>query len=98
MNRLVLLLLVGFLAITTGGILDLMLPEPCSPAESASSPADGACPATCIRCHCTRAFDLAFHLEVGDRAVLGSEWLPLSASVPQPIPRDIMHVPKPTLA
>lgn len=97
MNRLALLLLVGFLATSTGGILDLVLPEQCSPTESASSTPDGACPATCTRCHCTRAFDLVVSLEIVDAPLLGPEWLSPSSVVPQPIARDILHVPKPTL-
>lgn len=89
--------LVGILAASTGGVLDLVLPEPCSASETASSPADGACPATCIRCHCTRAFDLAFRLELADTALLSPEWRPPSAVTLQPIPHDILHVPKATL-
>jgi hypothetical protein len=91
------LLLVGFVAAGTGGILDLVLPEPCSATESASSPADGSCPATCFRCHCTRVFDLSFHLHVGDAPIPSPEWLSPPAVALQPAPRDILHVPKPVL-
>ena len=97
MNRLALLLLVGFLAASTGGILDLVLPERCSPTESASSPSDGACPATCIRCHCALAFNFVVHLDIVDVPLRSPEWLPASSVFPQPIPHDILHVPRLTL-
>ena len=97
MHRLALVLLVGFLGASTGGIFDLVVPEACPPSESASAPADGACPATCVRCHCTRAFDFVVRLDVSDAPLLRPEWVPPSAIAPQLLSHDILHVPKPTL-
>jgi hypothetical protein len=88
------LLLVVLLTLSTGGILELLCPEPCSLSESASSPSDGACPATCLRCHCGRPFDVPFSQMVHAAAAAGSDWLLPSAFVPQPVPRDILHIPK----
>ena len=97
MGRFTLFLLVGFLAISASGIVDLVAPEQCSFAEPVSAAPDGACPPTCVRCHCATAFDLAVHFEVGDALLLSSEW-PVPASViPLSSPGDILHVPKPTL-
>lgn len=97
MNRLVLLMLVGFLAISTGGLLELAFAEPCSTAESESSPADGACPPTCVRCHCTVSFELVLHLDAGSAPAASPKWLSPSAVALAPIPFDILHVPKPAL-
>ena len=49
--RLALVGLVGFLALSTGGFLDLFVPEPCTITESASED-HGDCGAACVRCHC----------------------------------------------
>lgn len=97
MNRLVSVLLVGFLAISTGGLLELAVPEPCSPSESASTPQDGACPPTCLRCHCTVSFEVVLQMDAGSAPAHSPEWLLPSAVVPTPIPLDILHVPKPAL-
>ena len=94
-SRLGLLLLVSFLTISTGGVLEVMVPERCSPTESASSPADGSCAATCLRCHCARAFDLALYLDTGDAPALLTDWLALPEVAPRSAPHDILHVPKP---
>jgi hypothetical protein len=97
MNRLVLLLLVGFLAISTGGLLELAVAEPCSTTESESSPADGACPPTCLRCHCTASFELVLHMDAEDTPAPSPKWLPPSVVALALVPFDILHVPKPTL-
>lgn len=97
MNRSALVLLVGFLTLSTGGLLELAFPEPCSVAESAASPADGACPPTCVRCHCTASFELVLRVDAGSAPLASLKWLPPSAVVPAPIPLDILHVPKPAL-
>jgi hypothetical protein len=96
-RRFVIVLLVGFLSASTGGLLDLVAPEACSPSESASAPADGSCPDTCVRCHCARAFDFAVQLDSSTDPLLSPEWMPLVALVPQLLSHDILHVPKPTL-
>jgi hypothetical protein len=96
-TRLALVLLVGFLAASTAGVLDLVLPDPCSVVESGASPIDGRCPPTCIRCHCTSAFDLAFLFELGDGSLLSANWRPFAPAAPQLFSHDILHVPRPSL-
>jgi hypothetical protein len=96
-GRFTLFLLVGFLAISASGMVDLVAPEQCSFAEPVSSAPDGACPPTCVRCHCATAFDLAVHIEVGDALLLSSAWPVLASVIPLSSPGDILHVPKPTL-
>lgn len=97
MHRLALLLLVGLLASTTGGILDLLLPEPCGAAESGTVPSDDTCPPTCVKCHCARAFDFVVQLHVATLPVIAPAWLPPAAPQSQLYSRDILHVPKPAL-
>ena len=87
-------LLVGLLSLSAAGVLDLALPEPCSASESAEIPSDGTCPQTCVRCHCARAFDLVLPVRAAGLVTPAPEWRPSSASLPLPIPHDILHVPK----
>ena len=87
-------LLVGLLSLSAGGVLDLVLPEPCSASESAAIPNDGTCPPTCVRCHCARAFDLVVLVRAADVLTPTPEWRPASAALPLPIPHDILHVPR----
>ena len=97
MNRLALILLVGVLTTSASGLADLVLPEQCALTESASGP-DGACPPSCVRCHCTGTSDLVARLEVVETALLSQDWLAPTCAIPQSIPGDILHVPKPTLS
>ena len=94
MSRFLSVVLVGLLSLSAGGIVDLVLPEPCSASESASIPSDGTCPPTCVRCHCARAFDLVLLVRSADTVIASPEWVPATASLPLPIPHDILHVPK----
>jgi hypothetical protein len=98
LKQLALLLLVGVLSASTSGILDLMVPERCSVAESASAPADGQCASTCVRCHCARAFEFVLHFAIAAAPHDTAEWLPPAAFVPQLVSHDILHVPKPALS
>jgi hypothetical protein len=96
-SRLFSALLVGLLSLTTGGIVELVLPEPCSASEAAPLPSDGTCPPTCVRCHCARAFDLVLLVRAADPATPAPDWHPAVVSLPLPIPHDILHVPKTVL-
>ena len=96
MKRLASFLLVSFLVASTGGILELVQPEPCPPAESSSEPSDGSCPPTCLRCHCGRLFDYVGLIFVADAPPIAPEWPPLARIVTLPVPDDILHVPRPT--
>lgn len=97
MSRLFSVLLVAFLSLSTGGLPELAFPEPCSAAESAASSADGACPPTCVRCHCTASFELVLHVDAGSAPAASPKWLPPSAAVPAAVASDVLHVPKPAL-
>jgi hypothetical protein len=97
-NRLALILLVGVLTTSASGMVDLVLPEQCSLTESDAAVPDGACPPSCARCHCTGASDLVARLEVVDTPLLSQDWLAPTCAIPQSIPGDILHVPKPTLS
>jgi hypothetical protein len=97
-SRFALFLLVGFLATSASGIVDLVAPEPCSFTEPVSSAPDGTCPPTCVRCHCATPFDLVVHFEVGDAVLLSPEWRVSGGVIPLFSPADILHVPKPTLS
>ncbi len=94
MYRLCSILLVGLLSLSAGGVLELVFPEPCSAAESASIPSDGTCAPTCLRCHCGRAFDLVVLVRAAEIVAQSPEWLPASPALLQPFPHDILHVPK----
>lgn len=96
-KRLALVLLVGILLASTGGLTELVQPEVCAATESGAAP-DGNCPPTCLRCHCARAFDLSALVTIADAPTSASEWLPSTARVAVAAPHDILHVPKPALA
>jgi len=88
---------VGFMIASTGGLLDFVSPEPCSPTESATAP-DDKCPATCVRCHCARAFDLTTATDVSDRLGIAPESFAPRTVVLLPNPHDILHVPRPSVS
>jgi len=96
-SRFALFLVVGFLATSASGNVDLVAPEQCSFAEPVSSAPDGACPPTCARCHCATAFEFVVYFEVGDAVPLSPEWLAPASVIPLSRPADILNVPKPTL-
>jgi len=97
-GRFLLFLLVGFLSASSSGIVDLVAPEQCSFAEPVSSAPDGACPPTCVRCHCAAVFEFVVYFEVGDVLPLSPEWLVPAHMIPLSSPADILHVPKPALS
>jgi hypothetical protein len=96
-KRLALVLLVGILLASTGGLTELVQPELCAATESGSTP-DGNCPPTCVRCHCARAFDLSALVTIADAPTFAPKWLQAPARVAAAAPHDILHVPKLALA
>ena len=94
LSRVPVVLLVGFLVASVGGVLDCIVPEPCAIDESTSVP-DGACPATCVRCNCcAQSVETALKPAevsvpfVSRAIVVLVEFLPLA------VPQDILHVPR----
>jgi hypothetical protein len=91
---LALIAVIGVLALSTSGVLDLVVAEPCAITESSASD-DGACATTCVRCHCC-----AQSIEVFAAKLL-SVRLPLVTRSVSPVnlvlagaPSEILHVPK----
>ena len=98
MRRLLLVLLLGVLCATTSGVLELIVPEQCA-LEAAASPAgDGACPPTCLRCHCARPYDVVMAQAIVDVLLGPAEWIEPARAVPSPTPHDVLHVPRPAAA
>ncbi len=97
MLRPALLLLVALLTANLSGLIEFAVSEPCAVSESASAPADGACPPTCMRCHCARPFDVVVAVQFAVTSVRVVDWVPPSAALPDIAPADILHVPRPAL-
>jgi hypothetical protein len=98
MGRLATILLVALLCATTGGVLELVVTEQCIADDLASPGPDGACPPTCLRCHCARPFDAVAPLLLVDVMVRPAEWPEPSLAVIPAAPADVLHVPRPAAA
>ena len=98
MRRLLLVVLVGLICATTSGVLELVVPEQCALESSASPVSDGACPPTCLRCHCARPYDVVVPLSVVQILLETAEWAEPARAVPLPTPHDVLHVPRPAVA
>ena len=98
MQRLFLVLLVALLCVTTSGALELVVPDQCASETSKSPASDGACPPTCLRCHCARPFDVVMPPLFSDVLFEPAEWLEPARPVPSPTPHDVLHVPRPAAA
>ena len=97
MRRLFMTLLVGLLCATASGVLELVVPEQCA-LETTRSAADGACPPTCLRCHCARPYDVVTPLGVVEIRFEPAEWAEPAPAAPAPAPHDVLHVPRPAIA
>jgi hypothetical protein len=98
MPRLLLVLLVGLLSVTTSGVLELVVSEQCIGTDTASSQGDGTCPPTCLRCHCARPYDVVAAVLLPETPLTPIEW---ADPVPVPVlasPNDVLHVPRPVQA
>jgi hypothetical protein len=97
-RRLLLVLLVGLLCAMTSGVLELIVSERCTVEESASAAGDGACPPTCLRCHCARPFDIVVATQLMAVVLERVEWTEPAQSVSLPDPHEVFHVPRPASA
>jgi hypothetical protein len=96
--RFIRVLLVGLLCATTGGVIELVVPEPCTSDEAAALGGDGACAPTCLRCHCARPFDVVVPVQLASGLHQRIDWTELAQAVPSPNPHDVLHVPRPAAA
>jgi len=93
-SRFALVLFVAAMSISTSGLIDLVVPEPCSIEES-SGRDDGECAATCVRCNCcARSIEIAVPSPSAVPAPLTAHALPVPSFVSPGSPSDILHVPK----
>lgn len=94
MRRFALALFVTAISISTSGLIELVVPEPCSIEES-GGPDDGACAATCVRCNCcARSIEIAAPGLSGAQVPLVSEVISAFSFVSSGSPSEILHVPK----
>ncbi|MEO5821450.1 MAG: hypothetical protein ABIT71_13175 [Vicinamibacteraceae bacterium] len=91
-------LLVALLCAMTSGVLELVFPEQCGADDFASSAGDGACPPTCLRCHCARPFDVVAPVLLVDVTTRLADWAEPCPAVILSAPADVLHVPRPAAA
>lgn len=97
MVRLAVIAVIGVLTLSTSGVLDLVVPEPCAITESADSD-DGACATTCVRCHCCAQSIEVFAAKLASvRLPLVTRSVSASNLILAGAPSEILHVPKPHL-
>ena len=95
MTRFALALFVVALSVSTSGVLDLVVPEPCSIEEAGSLQDDGSCAPTCMRCNCcSRSIEVMTATLASAHLPIASEVLPAFAFVSSGSPSEILHVPK----
>jgi hypothetical protein len=94
-RRFALVFFVAALSISASGVIDLILPEPCSIEEAGLLQDDGSCAATCVRCNCcARSIEVVAASLVSVQIPIVSKTTPAFASVPIGTPSEILHVPK----
>jgi hypothetical protein len=94
-RRFLLATFVALIAVSTSGVMDLVLPEPCSIDEVANGQEDGDCAATCVRCNCcARSIEVAAVTVLSVRLSIPAESSPFSQFFSSVSPADILHVPK----
>ena len=91
-------LLVVLLCATTSGVLELIVSERCTSDEATSAAGDGACPPTCLRCHCARPFDVVAPLQLVAVVLERVDWIEPAQRASLPNPHDVFHVPRPAAA
>jgi len=93
-------LIVGLLTFSVSGVSSLVVSEPCTGYELTGQGEDeGGCPPSCVTCGCCAQAAEAVTIVVAsspDAPV--SELVAFFPGVPIADPRDILHVPKPSLA
>jgi len=92
--RLAFILAIGVLAVSTSGVLDLVVPERCAITESSTGD-DGACATTCVRCHCcAQSIEiLATKLTAVRLRMVTTPVSPINLILAG-APAEILHVPK----
>jgi hypothetical protein len=97
-RRFNLAILVALLTFSASGISAMVIGEPCTGYEQPGRE-DGACPPTCVTCGCCAQAVEPVFLPVTTSvenpvAVIN----PFSRHLPKSSPRDILHVPKPSVS
>ena len=95
MRRFLLATFVALTAVSTSGVMDLVVPEPCSIDEAANGQEDGNCAATCVRCNCcARSIEVAAVTVLSVRLSIPAKTFPISEFFSSVSPAEILHVPK----
>lgn len=93
-RRFALVLFVATMSISTSGLIDIVVPEPCSIEESTAQD-DGACAATCVRCNCcARSIEVVTPRLASVQIPLAAEAITSVSFVSAGSPSEILHVPK----
>lgn len=94
-RRFLLTAFVALIAVSTSGVIDLVVPEPCSIDEATNGQEDRDCAATCVRCNCcARSIEVAAVAVLSVRVSIGAETFPIPEFFSSVSPADILHVPK----
>jgi hypothetical protein len=97
-RRLALALIVGSLSFNAAGVAGLIVGEPCL-AFTLSAEDDGNCPPTCVTCGCcAQAAEPAAILVVNSLETPVPQFAAVLPAFTETDPRDILHVPKSSLA
>ena len=95
MRRLLLAAFVALITVSTSGVIDLFVPEPCSINEATNGREDGNCAATCVRCNCCgRSIEVAAVTVLSVRLSIAVETFSIPGFFSSPSPAEILHVPK----
>lgn len=95
MRRFVLAAFVALIAVSTSGLMDLVVPEPCSIDEATNGQEDRDCAATCVRCNCcARSIEVAAVTVLSVRLSILAETFPIPEFFSSVSPAEILHVPK----
>ncbi len=95
MRRFLLAVFVALITVSTSGVIDLIVPEPCSINEAANGREDGNCAATCVRCNCCgRSVEVAGVTVLSVRLSITVETFSIPVFFSTASPAEILHVPK----
>lgn len=95
MRRFLLAAFVTLIAVSASGVLDLIVPEPCSINEASNGQEDGNCPATCVRCNCcTGSIEVAAVTVMSVRLSIAVDVFPIPEFFSSASPAEILHVPR----
>lgn len=95
MRRFLLAAFVALIAVSTSGVMDLVVSEPCAIDEPANAQEDGNCAATCVRCNCcARSIEVAAVTPLSVHFSIPTETFPIPDFFSSASPAEILHVPK----